>query len=264
MGEKMHKPMLPQRIGLRVAYDGTAYAGWQRQNNGLAVQEVIEEAIFGLFSERVRLDASGRTDAGVHALGQIAAMTLCYPIPTDRLVLALNSRLPEDIRILEAWKAEPDFHPQYMAKRKNYCYTYFNGPFLLPQYRLTMGHIHETMDLAAINEALSSLEGTHDFEALSASGRTAKTTVRTVYRAHASAEPVSLLHPEDGQIVRIEITGNGFLYNMVRIIAGTCADIGRHRLPTTIFLDAIERKDRTILGMTAPAKGLTLLNVEYV
>ncbi len=248
---------MSRRIRLTIAYDGTNYAGWQRQKNGIAVQQKIEEAFYSLFSEKVTVDASGRTDAGVHAFGQVGAVTLEHLIPVERLALALNSFLPEDIRILEARETEPGFHPQFQAKRKIYRYSYYNGAFLLPQYRLYMAHIHEPLDLAQMQRAADDLVGEHDFAALSSAQRTAKTSVRTIYEARVYRDA------SDRNIVHIEVTGNGFLYNMVRIIAGTLADIGRGRMPVEAVREAIEKKDRTLAGVTAPPQGLTLMRVEY-
>lgn len=248
---------MSRRVRLTVAYDGTRYAGWQRQKNGMAVQECLEEAIWSLFHERVSVDASGRTDAGVHAWGQVAAFTLEHSIPIERLALALNSKLPQDIRVMEAAEAAWDFHPQFQAKRKTYRYTYFNGPFLPPQYRLYMAHIHEPMDMERMNEAAKSLVGEHDFTALSSAQRTSKTTVRRVYEARVYRDVA------DARVIHIEVTGNGFLYNMVRIIAGTLADVGRGRLDVSVLEEAIGQKDRTLAGVTAPPQGLALVNVEY-
>ena len=248
---------MSRRIRMTVAYDGTDYAGWQRQNNGISIQQKLEEAFYTLFHEEVRVDASGRTDAGVHARGQVAAVTLEYPIPVRKLSLALNSCLPEDIRVLDAEETEQDFNPQFEAKRKTYCYSYYNGTFLLPQYRLYMTHIHEPMDIDAMRRAAQDLVGEHDFTALSSAQRQSKTTVRTIYSADVYRDA------SDPQIIRIEVTGNGFLYNMVRIIAGTLADVGRGRLPEDIIRQAIETKDRTIAGVTAPPQGLCLMRVEY-
>lgn len=248
---------MSRRIRMTVAYDGTNYAGWQRQKNGISVQQKIEEAFMSLFGEEVTVDASGRTDAGVHARGQVAAVTLHYDIPVERLALALNSQLPPDIRIMSAVETYAKFHPQFQAKRKTYRYTFYNGDFLLPEYRLYMAHIHEPLDLEAMKRAASDLIGEHDFTALSSAQRTAKTTVRTIYQARVWADR------NDPHVIHIEVTGNGFLYNMVRIIAGTLADIGRGRLPEDAFVRAFRTNDRTLAGITAPPQGLCLMRVDY-
>ena len=248
---------MSRRVRLTVAYDGTRYAGWQRQKNGMAVQECLEEAIWSLFHERVSVDASGRTDAGVHAWGQVAAFTLEHSIPIERLALALNSKLPQDIRVMEAAEAAWDFHPQFQAKRKTYRYTYFNGPFLPPQYRLYMAHIHEPMDMERMNEAAKSLVGEHDFTALSSAQRTSKTTVRRIYEARVYRDVA------DARVIHIEVTGNGFLYNMVRIIAGTLVKIGMGVYPPEKMEEILEEKNRAAAGPTIPARGLTLVSLEY-
>ena len=158
---------------------------------------------------------------------------------------------------MEAAEAAWDFHPQFQAKRKTYRYTYFNGPFLPPQYRLYMAHIHEPMDMERMNEAAKSLVGEHDFTALSSAQRTSKTTVRRIYEARVYRDVA------DARVIHIEVTGNGFLYNMVRIIAGTLADVGRGRLDVSVLEEAMGQKDRTLAGVTAPPQGLALVNVEY-
>lgn len=248
---------MSRRIRMTIAYDGTAYGGWQRQKNAVTVQQKLEEAFWTLFHERVTADASGRTDAGVHAWGQVAAVTLEHPIPAERLALALNSQLPPDIRVLSAEEAPADFHPQFQAKRKTYRYTFYNGPFLPPQYRFYMAHIHEELDLERMKQAARTLIGEHDFAALSSAQRTSRTSIRTIYEAKIYTDPA------DSRVVHMEVTGNGFLYNMVRIIAGTLADIGRGRMEEETLREAMAQKDRTLAGVTAPPQGLSLMRVEY-
>ena len=276
-----------RRLCVVIAYDGTFYAGWQRQQNAVSIQEVLEEAILRQFHESVHVMGSGRTDAGVHALGQVACFDFEHPIPCDKLLLALNANLPEDIRILEVKEVDPSFHPQYGAKRKTYGYRFLNGKIMLPQYRYNTHLVPEPLDIEKIRRALSLLEGEHDFAAFRASGGQNLTTVRKIYEAkllriplaavplemagdHARATDKEALEEaeaaafgDDGALYEIRVTGNGFLYNMVRIIAGTMFDIGKGKLPVEVIEEAIATGDREVLGVTAPAKGLTLLNVEY-
>ncbi|MBO5993933.1 MAG: tRNA pseudouridine(38-40) synthase TruA [Firmicutes bacterium] len=249
-----------RRIALKIAYEGTDYAGWQRQENGPSIQQTIEDTVFDLFHERVDLMGSGRTDAGVHARGQIAAMDMEHPIPTDKLILALNSNLPEDIRIYEAWEADKDFHPRFQAKRKTYEYVIFQGPVCPPELRRFAWHVKDPMDLSLMEEAARKLVGTHDFAAFRSTGGMNLSTVRTVEEVKIVCEPVE---ETKGRILRLRITGNGFLYNMVRIIAGTLKEIGQERLPVTVIEEALQKGDRLLLGPTAPAQGLFLVSVEY-
>lgn len=244
-----------RRIAFEVGYDGTEYAGWQRQENSLTIQQVLEDTVEKLFHEAVHVMGSGRTDAGVHARGQIAAMDLAHPIPVDRLMLALNANLPEDIRIYKVWEADPDFHPRFAAKRKTYGYRFINGAVMPPELRRYYALVREPLDLGKMEEALRLLEGEHDFMAFRASGGLNLSTVRTIYR--------TALMP-DGDGWRIEVTGNGFLYNMVRIIAGTAFEIGKGRLSLDAIPQALVTGRREFLGPTAPACGLMLMNVEYV
>lgn len=243
-----------RRIAMEIGYDGTEYAGWQRQENGLGIQQVIEDTVQKLFHESVHLMGSGRTDAGVHARGQVAAMDLWHPIPTDRLLLALNANLPEDIRIYRVWEANESFHPRFGAKRKTYAYRFINGPVMPPEYRRFFTLVPGKLDLCQVEKALQYLEGEHDFHAFRSSGGMNLSTVRTIY--HTSLK-------RDGEGYRLEVTGNGFLYNMVRIIAGTAFEIGKGRLSPDVILEAFATGKREILGPTAPGCGLMLMHVEY-
>ncbi len=243
-----------RRIALTIGYDGTDYAGWQRQENGLAVQQVIEDVIEKLFHEQVHVMGSGRTDAGVHARGQVAAFDFSHPIPADRLKLALNANLPADIRIYRVWEAEADFHPRFSAKRKTYAYRFINGEIMPPELRKYHTLVKEPLDIERIKAALKILEGEHDFLAFRSSGGMNLSTVRTIYSA---------VLKEEGEGYRIEVTGNGFLYNMVRIIAGTLFEIGKGKLDLECITQALATGRREFLGPTAPGTGLMLMNVEY-
>lgn len=244
-----------RRIALKIGYDGTEYAGWQRQENGLAVQQVIEDVIETLFHEQVHVMGSGRTDAGVHARGQVAAFDFQHGIPVERLKLALNANLPADIRIYEAWEANADFHPRFGAKQKTYAYRFINGEIMPPELRRYYTLVKEPLNTEKMKQALKLLEGEHDFLAFRSSGGMNLSTVRTIYRT-------ALIREEEGY--RIEVTGNGFLYNMVRIIAGTLFEIGKGKLDVRCITEALETGRRQLLGPTAPGIGLMLMNVEYV
>lgn len=249
-----------RRLALIIAYDGTNYGGWQRQLNAPSIQETLEEAIERQFHEKVHVMGSGRTDAGVHALGQVAAFDMEHPIPADKLLMALNSNLPDDIRILKIQEVPADFHPQYQAKKKTYVYRFFNGPVMLPEYRLNSALVLEKLDLEAMGKALSYLEGEHDFAAFRASGGQNLTTVRHIYEVKLTCRPAGAL---GASLIEIAVTGNGFLYNMVRIIAGAALEVGRHKIPPENLQKALLTGDRELLGPTAPAKGLRLEKVEY-
>lgn len=243
-----------RRIALEIGYDGTQYVGWQRQQNGLSIQQIIEEAVEKLFHETVHLMGSGRTDAGVHARGQIAAMDLKHPIAPSQLVRALNANLPADIRIYRAWEAESTFHPRFSAKRKTYVYRFIEGEVMPPEYRRYYTLVRGPLNFKDMRKALTYLEGEHDFAAFRAAGGVNLSTVRTIEKAE-------LLENSEGY--RIQITGNGFLYHMVRIIAGTILEIGKGRLSPAVIARALASGKREILGPTAPAEGLMLLRVEY-
>lgn len=248
---------MSRRIVLKVAYDGTEYAGWQRQKNGMAIQQILEETVEKQFHESVHIVASGRTDAGVHARGQIAAMTLEHEIPVRGLMMALNSRLPDAIRIMDCWEAIENFNPRYDAKRKTYRYTIYEGQTMLPQYRSYAALASPGLNWTAVEEMLRLLVGVHDYAAFQTTGSSAQTTIREIYEIKLTVSQ------DDPAIHYIDITGNGFLYNMVRIIAGTALDVGKGRRSKQMIEKALETGDRKLTGPTAPAQGLTLMNVEY-
>jgi len=250
-----------RRIAFTVAYDGTNYVGWQRQDNGLSVQEVLEGVIARLFGETVHVMGSGRTDAGVHARGQVAAMELEHPIPCENLLRAMNSNLPDDIRIFDMWEAAGDFHPRFQAKEKTYHYQMILGPVMPPECRLNHVLVSEALDIDAMRRALADFVGEHDYYAFRSSGGENLTTVRTVYAAEL------ILNDEaagDGwKELTLSVTGNGFLYHMVRLLAGTLLEIGKGKLPEDTIRKALETGDKELVGPTAPAKGLTLWQVVY-
>ena len=242
------------RVLLTVSYKGTAYAGWQWQDNALSVQQVLEEALSQLTGERLRLTGASRTDAGVHALGQRAHFDTASRIPPDKFPFALNALLPPDIRVLEGFSVPSDFHARFDARCKRYTYRIHNAPHASALLGEVTAHVPRPLDLARMREALDALPGTHDFAAFQAAGGTAKTTVRTITEARLRRE---------GALITLTVCGNAFLYNMVRIIAGTLVDIGMGRLDPGAFSRALQTGDRLALGGTAPARGLELTRVEY-
>lgn len=243
-----------KRILLTVEYDGTAYAGWQRQLNGLAVQQVLEEALHRATGESITVTGASRTDAGVHALGQAVHFDTASSIPPEKYPFVLNTMLPRDVRLLSGREVPPDFHARFMTCGKQYTYRIINSRHGSAIRRNTHTHVPVPLDMAPMERAAQTLLGRHDFAAFQASGGTAKTTVRTIRKA-------SLMRQEDEIILTIE--GDAFLYNMVRIIAGTLIEIGQHRRGEDAFTRAIASGSRLDLGVTAPPHGLELTRVDY-
>ncbi|MBQ3479918.1 MAG: tRNA pseudouridine(38-40) synthase TruA [Clostridia bacterium] len=243
-----------RRIHLTVEYDGTNYAGWQRQSNALAVQQVIEEALARLTGERVVLHGASRTDAGVHALGQCAHFDTDSRIPGEKFSYAVNTMLPPDIRIRHSQEVPEGFHARFSARGKRYRYLFYDAPHAGALNRLTHAHSIYPLDDGRMRRGALALLGTHDFAAFAASGSVVRDTVRTLWRADVT---------RNGNDVMLIVEGNGFLYNMVRIIAGTLRDIGSGKLESGALARAIDTGNRLDLGVTAPAHGLTLMEVFY-
>ncbi|MBZ4663324.1 MAG: tRNA pseudouridine(38-40) synthase TruA [Caloramator sp.] len=243
-----------KNIKLIIEYDGTNYVGWQKQKNGLSVSEVIEKAIYEVTKQNVELIGSGRTDAGVHARGQVANFLIDTKIQPERLKDAINSKLPTDITIVKSIEVDREFHSRYNSKGKWYSYTIFNRLEPSPFYNKYSAHIKYNLDLDKMKSAAQYLIGTHDFAAFRSEGSSVKTTVRTIY---------SIDIIKNGDIIRLDFKGDGFLYNMVRIITGTLIDVGRGKKSTMDIPKILESKDRRLAGFTAPACGLCLEEVYY-
>ena len=243
-----------RRVQLIIEYDGTNYAGWQRQSNALAVQQVVEEALSRLTGDRVVLHGASRTDAGVHALGQCAHFDTDSRIPGEKFSYAVNTMLPPDIRIRYSQDAPKGFHARFSARGKRYRYLFYDAPHAGALNRLTHAHSIYPLNDERMRREAQALPGTHDFAAFAASGSAVRDTVRTLWRADVT---------RDGNDVMLIVEGNGFLYNMVRIIAGTLRDIGSGKLEPGALARAIDTGNRLDLGVTAPAHGLTLMEVFY-
>jgi len=243
-----------RRIHLIVEYDGTDYAGWQRQFNAMTVQEWLERAVKKLTGETVCVSGASRTDAGVHALGQSAHFDTESRIPADKFSFALNTILPPDIRVSHSEEVSMDFHSRFSGKGKRYRYLFYASPHAGALNRRTHAHVIYPLDVEKMRAEAKTLVGTHDFGAFAASGSVVKDTVRTIYRADVEQE---------GREIRLIVEGNGFLYNMVRIIAGTLIGVGSGKIEPGAFCRAIESGNRLDLGVTAPAQGLTLMEVFY-
>ena len=241
-------------VKLTIEYDGTRYSGWQIQPNGLAIQQVIEEALERLTGEQVRLRSSGRTDAGVHARGMVAAFATHRDIPLRAFVEGTNRFLPDDIAVINAGEVLPGFKPIGDALAKHYRYTIHASQVRSPLHRFYAWHIKEKLDLDAMEEALAAFVGRHDFAAFRASNCVSKTTVRRI-------DSVTLSR-EDGFIF-IDVVGEGFLKNMIRIMVGTVVDVGKGRFAPGHIAWLLQSRDRKQAGVTAPACGLCLMEVFY-
>ncbi len=243
-----------RNIKLTIEYDGREFNGWQKQPNKLNIQGSIERAIEEITGEKVDLNASGRTDAGVHALGQVANFKTDSNLPIDKFPIAINSKLKKSIRILNAEEVDDRFHSRLTCKRKTYRYVINNTTIGSAIYRYLETHIPQKLDVNEMSKAVKYFEGEHDFRAFKASGTSSKSSVRTIYEAK--------VYKIDEKIY-IELTGNGFLYNMVRIIAGTLVDVGLGKIKATDIPDIITQGKRELAGKTLPPNGLYLVKVEY-
>lgn len=243
-----------KRVKLTVAYDGTNYCGWQVQPNGITVQEVLNQCLSEFTGENIETIGASRTDAGVHALGNVAVFDTEMRMPGDKFSFALNQRLPEDIRIQKSEEVDADFHPRYVKSQKTYAYRILNCRFPIPTERFYSHFTYIPLDVDKMKEAASYLIGEHDFKSFCGTGAQVKTTVRTVKEIQIE---------KSGDRITIRITGEGFLYNMVRIIAGTLMDIGGGLYPPEKMKEILEAKDRKKAGPTAPARGLTLMKIQY-
>jgi tRNA pseudouridine38-40 synthase len=241
-------------LKLTVAYDGTAFAGWQMQANQRTVQGLLEEALLAIEGARVVVHAAGRTDAGVHAAGQVISFSLTAPIPCDALVRALNVRLDRDVRVMTAEEAPARFNARFDARQKTYHYAIYNAKVVPPPLRHFVWHVPQPLDVTAMNAAAGALIGAHDFAAFQASGSDVITTRRELIASRVVFR--------DGQIV-YEVTGTGFLRHMVRNIVGTLVDIGRGRRAVEDMTRVLHSRDRAQASATAPPQGLTLVRVDY-
>ena len=244
-----------RNIKLVLEYDGRGFNGWQKQPNKLNIQGEIENAIFQITGEKVDLIASGRTDAGVHSLGQTANFKTNSNIPIEKMAIAINSKLKRSIRIQNAEEVEERFHSRYSVKSKRYRYTINNSEFGSAIYRDMEYHFPIKLDIDKMKKAAKYFEGEHDFKAFKASGTSSKSSVRKIYKAE-------VIKAENNRIY-IELTGNGFLYNMVRIIAGTLVYVGTGKILPEEIPEIIEAGERIRAGKTLPPNGLCLMEVIY-
>lgn len=245
-----------KRIKLTVAYDGTDYCGWQIQPNGITIEEVLNREISGLTGEEIRVIGASRTDSGVHALGNVAVFDTECSIPPERFALALNRKLPEDIVIVRSEQVPPEWHPRYQAAiEKTYEYHIDNGPVPNPIRRRTSAHVSFPLDLGKMRQGADVLVGEHDFASFCNVRTNTSDTVRTVH---------SISVDREGEEIVIRITGSGFLYHMVRIIAGTLIRVGRGFYEPERVKEILESRKRTEAGVTAPPQGLVLTEIKYM
>ncbi len=249
-------------IKLTVAYDGTAYVGWQRQPNGRSIQALVEDALAPIEGGPVTVAGAGRTDAGVHALGQVASVELAATLEPATLARALNATLPADVRVLEAAEAPPGFHARFSAAGKTYRYQIRQARVVSPFEHRFVWHHPRALDVDAMARAADALVGRHDFAAFQAAGSDVATTVRTVTAARVEARPAGA-PPDAGVLLVVEIAADGFLRHMVRTIVGTLVEVGDGRRAPDAMAALVEAGDRSLAGPTAPARGLTLVRVEY-
>ncbi len=247
------------KYAFTLSYDGTNYAGWQRQKNAVSVQQKVEEAFFEALKKEYTVKASGRTDAGVHALGQVCEFEAedC-PVPPEKIPDCINRFLPSDIRLVKGWKAEEGFDCNRTAKRKTYRYSLYESLRELPLKERYSVRLDKIPPLEKLQTVGAWLEGTHDFKAFCASGSSVKTTERTVYEVR-----VEEANSYGNRDISIYVTGNGFLYNMVRNMVGEIIDLALEKRSKESLLQAFATGDRSYVGKTMPAKGLTLWQVEY-
>ena len=243
-----------KRVKLVVAYDGSTYHGWQIQPGAPTIEGELNKALSELLQEEIQVIGASRTDSGVHALCNVAVFDTKSRIPAEKISYALNQRLPEDIRIQESVEVEADFHPRHCNSRKTYEYRILNRPFPLPTKRLYAHFTYVPMNIEMMQAAADYLVGEHDFKSFCSVNSTVETTVRTIYEL--------TVEKQEEEIV-IRVCGGGFLYNMVRIIAGTLMEAGRGAIRPEQVKDILEAKDRRAAGPTAPACGLTLVKYEF-
>lgn len=243
-----------KRYKMIVAYDGTNYSGFARQPHAVTIQGLLEKALYQITKQEILTLGAGRTDKGVHARGQCVAFDLETKIPTFKLARALNSKLPPDIVVQSVEEVNNQFHPRFNAKRKTYRYSLLNTPVSNPfDYRYTL-HYPYPIDIHKMQEAANYMIGEHDFKCFCAAGSTVKDTIRTIYSIELKRE---------GPIVYMDICGNGFLYNMVRIIMGTLLYVNEDKISVSAIPKMILEKDRQKAGPTVPPQGLIMLHINY-
>ena len=242
------------RVKMTVAYDGTNYKGWQVQPNGITIEEVLNRELTRLLGEDIVVTGASRTDSGVHSLGNVAVFDTRTRMPADKISFALNQRLPEDIVVQGSCEVPQDWHPRYQNSTKTYEYRILNRTFRMPTRRLDTYFYHHPLDDKKMRAAAAYLVGEHNFKSFCAVGAQVKSTVRTIYACDVERK---------NDVITIRVTGNGFLYNMVRIIAGTLIRVGGGEWEPEQIQEILAARDRSAAGSTAPAHGLTMIGIVY-
>ncbi len=253
--EKEAVPAMKKRIRMTVAYDGTNYHGWQQQNNGITIEEELNRHLSELLEEPIQVIGGSRTDAGVHAMGNVAVFDTRSRMPARKVSYALNQKLPKDIRVQKSEEVPADWHPRHCESRKTYEYRIYRAEFPMPVKRLYSYFTYHALDVRRMREAAAYLEGEHDFKSFCQTGAQVESTVRTIY---------SLWVEEQGADLVIRVCGNGFLYNMVRIIAGTLIEVGQGKREPESMPEILAAGKRSAAGPTAPAHGLMLIKYEWL
>lgn len=258
---------VPRTLKLTLSYDGTRFVGWQRQAEGVSIQGLLEDALARFEGGSVTVHGAGRTDAGVHALGQVASVDLTCAHTTDVLARGLNACLPPDVRVIDVQDAPSGFHARFSARSKTYRYVIRNAPVVSPFEHAYVWHIAEPLDVPAMRAAAEVLVGTHDFSSFRSTGSEIANAVRTIARSvvyHGADGPILFPPIADDQTLLVyEVGANGFLRHMVRAIVGTLADVGRGRRTATSMATLMASGDRGHAGATAPPHGLFLVRVDY-
>ena len=244
-----------KRIKLVVAYDGTNYCGWQVQPNGETIEGVLNRTLSELLEEDIKVTGASRTDSGVHSLGNVAVFDTETRIPPEKISYALNQRLPDDIVVQDSCQVADDFHPRHCDSRKTYEYRILNRTFPMPTRRLDTYFFYRKLDLDAMRQGAAHLVGTHDFKSFCSANSPVEDTVRTIYALDVKKQD---------EIITIRVEGSGFLYNMVRIIAGTLIQVGLGEIKPQELPGIIQAKDRSAAGPTAPAQGLTMMGITFL
>ena len=264
-----------KRVMLTVAYDGTNYHGWQIQPNGETIEGILNRCLSELLGEQIEVTGASRTDSGVHAMGNVAVFDTASPIPAEKISYAMNKYLPEDIRVRKSEEVSAAFHPRHCASRKTYEYRIYCAPFPMPTKRLYSHFTYVPMDIDLMSQSATYLVGEHDFKSFCSAEAQVETTVRQIdsvqiwetideHGSESSDGGGSQYVDQFGKEIVIRVTGRGFLYNMVRIIAGTLMEVGRGHIAPQEMERIIEARDRRAAGPTAPACGLTLIKIEYL
>lgn len=250
------------RILLEVAYDGTSYNGWQEQPDAVTIEGMLNQALKTLTNEDISVIGASRTDSGVHSLGNVCVFDTVSHIPAEKFCYALNQYLPDDIVVKKSYEVPGDFHPRHCDSVKTYEYRIWNDTFPCPVLSRNSCFSYRRIDISRMREAAAHLVGEHDFGAYCSSGSQAETTVRTIYSVDIIEEKLPD-HPS-GRMIRIRVKGSGFLYNMVRIIAGTLLDIGTGLMEVSDIERSLASADRSDAGPTAPAAGLTMIGIQFL